>query len=67
MKATQLERGDKYDQSVVHLLSTLDSESFLVEKKGGSWKVTTGQIVDEPAVIKTTPYKLKVKPEKKKK
>jgi len=62
IKATRLERGDKYDHSVVHLLSTLPSEAFLVEKKGGSWIVTTGLV--SPVVI----VKAKAeKPKKKKK
>jgi hypothetical protein len=76
-RANKIELGDKHDQSVVHLLSTLPGEAFLVERKGGSWIVTPGQVMaetpvpvavkDEPAVIKVTPYKLKVKPDKKKK
>jgi predicted NUDIX family NTP pyrophosphohydrolase len=46
-----LERGDKYDKSVMYLLSTLPGETFWVEKKGGGWKVTIGEIVvDAPAV-----------------
>ena len=44
LQATRLERGDKYDQSVVYLLSTLPSEAFLVEKKGEAWEVTTGVV-----------------------
>jgi hypothetical protein len=40
-----LERGDKYDKSVMYLLSTLPGETFWVEKKGGGWKVTIGRIV----------------------
>ena len=62
LKANRLERGDKYDQSVVYLLSTLDSESFLVEKKGGSWIVTTGLV--SPVVVVETKDE---KPKKKKK
>lgn len=60
IQATRLERGDKYDQSVVHLLSTLPSESFLVEKKGGSWIVTTG-LISPVEVVEVTATKHKKK------
>ena len=43
-KANIIERGDKHDQSVVYLLSTLSGEAFLVENKAGSWRVTTGAV-----------------------
>lgn len=72
IQANQLERGDKYDQSVAHLLSTLDSEAFLIEKKGGLWTVTTGIVSEvplvEPVIVKNKPKeKNKDKPKKKKK
>ena len=47
-RANKIELGDKHDQSVVHLLSTLPGEVFLVEIKGGSWIVTTGLISMPP-------------------
>lgn len=47
-QATQLERGDKYDKSVVHLLQTLGSGPHLVEGTIAGWKVTTGTIVPIP-------------------
>lgn len=61
IKATRLERGDKYDHSVVHLLSTLPSDAFLVEKKGGAWIVTTGLVspVEVVEVIAAKPKKKK--------
>jgi len=80
-RANIIERGDKHDQSIVHLLSTLPSETFLVEKKGGSWIVTTGLISpvviieaqnekakdEKPKVDKSKVAKLKdLKPKKKK-
>jgi len=52
--ANTLERGDKYDNSVVHWLSTLPGEVFLVERKNEVWIVTTGQvIVDVPEPLFT--------------
>ena len=42
--ANTLERGDKYDHSVVHWLSTLPGEAFLVERKHESWIVTPGTV-----------------------
>ena len=51
-RANIIERGDKHDQSIVHLLSTLPSKTFLVENKDGSWSVTTGQVIaDAPVKI----------------
>lgn len=79
-RANILEHGDKFDQSVVHLLSTLPSESFLVEKKAGAWVVITGvvsvsrgdpvlgsQDVVNETVAKPKDEKPKEKPQKKKK
>lgn len=43
-RANIIERGDKHDQSVVHLLSTLPGEAFLVENKDGLWSVTPGWV-----------------------
>lgn len=54
-RANKMESGDKYDQSVVHLLSTLPSEAFLVEKKGGLWRVTTGQVMADTPVVVNAP------------
>ena len=77
-RANKIERGDKHDQSIVHLLSTLPGKAFLVEKKGGVWKVTTGQVVAEtpvkvdilapfsPAVTTKTKPKQTKQPKKKK-
>jgi len=42
--ANTLERGDKYDKSVVHWLSTLPGEAFLVERKNEAWEVITGVV-----------------------
>ena len=51
-RANKIELGDKHDQSIVHLLSTLPSKTFLVENKDGSWSVTTGQIIaDTPVTV----------------
>lgn len=75
-KANIIERGDKHDQSVVHLLSTLPSKAFLVENKDGSWSVTPGWIsvvsptqpvIVKEAVAKPKDEKPKEKPKKKKK
>ena len=78
-KANIIERGDRYDQSVVHLLSTLPGEAFLVEKKGGGWRVTTGQLMVDipvpteipvkaktlvPVVVKDEPAVIKINPYK---
>jgi len=73
--ANKLEHGDKYDRSVVHWLSTLPGETFLVERKNEGWIVTTGQVVaDAPVkvdipvpVSKTVVAKTKPKKPKKKK
>ena len=62
--ATQLERGDKYDTSVVHLLETLDAEHFLVQKKDGRWKIMTGTLSIQPDIVGE---QVAEKPEKKKK
>lgn len=57
LPASRLEMGDKYDNSVVYMLSTLPSEVFLVEHKNGSWAVTTGTVVgaesEGPIVVKS--------------
>jgi len=76
--ANKIERGDKHDLSIVHLLSTLPGEAFLVEKKDVVWEVTTGQVVTDAPVkadipvpasklLKTVIAKIKPKKPKKKK
>ena len=47
--ANTLERGDKYDHSVVHWLSTLPGEAFLVERKDEAWQVTPGLVSVSPS------------------
>jgi hypothetical protein len=54
-----MERGDRLDQSVIYLLSTLPSEAFLVQKKSGLWKVTVGDVVVEAPVVVDVPAPVK--------
>jgi len=62
-RANIIERGDKHDQSVVHLLSTLPGKTFFVENKDGSWSVTPGSVIvaspTDPVIVKETVAKPK--------